>query len=91
MAPPLMPTPSAIAAISRQSEITTPSYCISPRSKSVSTPFDRVAGTLVSASKAGNTTCAVMMASTPAAIAARNGASSTACNRALSCGTSAIA
>ncbi|OGQ12914.1 MAG: hypothetical protein A2138_18865 [Deltaproteobacteria bacterium RBG_16_71_12] len=43
-----------------------------------------VAGSL--SSSAGNITCAVMMLATPACTAARNGTSSTASSRSMSCG-----
>src|SRR5439155_10313097 len=47
------------------------------RIRSVMTVFDRLTGSSGVGSRAGTTMCALMIAGTPAAIAARNGGSST--------------
>ena len=69
-------------AMSSASVTTTPSYPSSPRSRPVITARESVAGS-PEGSSLGMATCAVMIASTPRSIAARNGGASTRRHRAL--------
>ena len=87
--PCVTPMVEAIAAISMQSVMIKPVKPSAFRNSPVSTFLDSVAGKLGSDSIAGKITCAVIIASTCASIAALKGANSIASKRSRTCGTNA--